>query len=145
MSGIPRPPTDPVSHWENSKTQHRLSLLALIYPGEWIQGTVSKQERYGAGVQGGPSAGFQDPPPGTHPGCAELPQHQTVTARVECGQAGKCFRDSAAILYWGLLVGADRPGSPRDGLGQSRRVQISGQTAFSPPEASPEASLVAQQ
>ena len=36
------------------------------------------------------------------------------------------------------------PGSPRDGLGQSWRVQISGQTAFSPLEASPGASLVAQ-
>lgn len=78
VSGVPRSPPDPVSHSENSKTQHRLALLALIHPGEWIQGKVSKQERYGAGVQGGPGAGFQDPQPGTHTGSTEHSQHQTV-------------------------------------------------------------------
>ena len=61
---------------------------------------------------------------------------------MKCGQAGKHFRDSTASLFTG--VEADIPGSPGDGLGQSWRVQISGQTAFSPLEASPGASLVAQ-
>ena len=84
----------------NPETRHRLTLLALIHPGEWIQGKVSKQERYGAGVQGGPGAGFRDPQPGTHTRCTELSQNQTVTC--EMWPSWEALqRLCSQSLYWG--------------------------------------------